>query len=296
MKIIDSHLHIWATPKEAITYPYFQSQEPPPSLSTQASADALLESMSLANVQGSLIVQPINHKFDHSYVTAAIKAHPDKFKGMMLHDPSLPLKDALVTLEELSSLGFVGVRFNPYLWPEGETMSNAVGLEVFKRCGELNMPVGIMCFKGLDLHWKELHELITFAPKTIVIIDHFGFTQIGTEKGDSNFKELLAMAHHSPNVVVKLSAVFRVASLSGTYPYEDVKTHRFLPLLEAFGADRLLFGTDFPFVLETEQGYKGAVDIVNNWVESKEDKAMIMGGTAERLFGSWESTTGTIDA
>ena len=133
MKTIDSHLHVWANPSEAKQYPYFPTQEPPPNLATKAATMELLESMTQSNVQGSLIVQPINHKFDHSYVAAAIKAHPDKFKGMMLHDPSLPLNEALGKLEEMKSLGFVGVRYNPYLWPEGELMSNDVGSEVFKR-------------------------------------------------------------------------------------------------------------------------------------------------------------------
>jgi len=133
MKTIDSHLHVWATPEEAAKFPYFPSQEPPANLETKASLNALLETMNDANVQGSLIVQPINHKFDHSYVANALKEHPDKFKGMMLHDPSMDLDTALAKLEELKALGFVGVRYNPYLWSEGEEMSNSVGSEVFKR-------------------------------------------------------------------------------------------------------------------------------------------------------------------
>lgn len=29
--------------------------------------------------------------------------------------------------------GYKGVRFNPYLWPEGETMTNELGREMYKR-------------------------------------------------------------------------------------------------------------------------------------------------------------------
>ena len=133
MKIIDSHLHIWANPNEVVSYPYFPSQEPPEQLSEVGSKDALIKKMKDANVDGCLIVQPINHKFDHSYVRDAIKTHPSLFKGMLLHDPSLPLKEALEQLDNLSKLGFVGVRFNPYLWQDGENMSSEVGLKVFQR-------------------------------------------------------------------------------------------------------------------------------------------------------------------
>lgn len=40
--------------------------------------------------------------------------------------------------DELSRLvteeGYRGVRFNPYLWPEDETMTNDLGREMYKRC------------------------------------------------------------------------------------------------------------------------------------------------------------------
>merc|ERR1712071_186542 len=150
-----------------------------------------------------------------------------------------------------------------------------------------------MCFKGLNLHLNDIKRLMDYAPNTIVILDHFGFTKVGDETGDKNFEDLLAFRHY-PNVIIKISALFRVSSPSGTFPYDEVKQKGFLPLLEAYGADRLMFGTDFPFVLETTNGYKGAVDTVMGWVKKDEDKAMLMGGTAERLFGAWgvkEETT-----
>ena len=41
--------------------------------------------------------------------------------------------------------------------------------------GSLGMPVSIMCFKGLSLHYEDIVKLIRHAPETKVIIDHFGF-------------------------------------------------------------------------------------------------------------------------
>lgn len=41
-------------------------------------------------------------------------------------------------VEELSRLiqedGYKAVRFNPYLWPKGETMTNERGRAMYKRC------------------------------------------------------------------------------------------------------------------------------------------------------------------
>ena len=143
-KIIDSHLHVWADSKEAVSFPYAENQSPPEQLADRASKSALLQNMDKAGVTGSLIVQPINHKFDHTYVLSAINENK-RFKAMMLHNPNHSSNEAVSQLEDLALKGFVGVRFNPYLWPEKEDgsgwepMSKGAGLSVYKRCAELQV-------------------------------------------------------------------------------------------------------------------------------------------------------------
>jgi len=283
MKTIDSHLHVWASSAESATYPYAPSQEPPEALSNIASTSSLLKHMSEANVDGALIVQPINHKFDHRYVADAMKNHPDKFKGHLLFDPSVSDADsALERFEELVLQGFVGVRFNPYLF-EGNMSDNEAAVKIFKRCAELKFPVGIMCFKGIELHYDDIQALCKTSPETLVILDHFGFAQLDNS---DQFDKVLSLKEK--NVVVKISALFRLGDQGPDY-YEKVRTERFEPLLEAYGADRLMFGTDFPFVTQEEIGYKGTVDMVSSWLSSRseDEKIAVMGGTAERLFGVW---------
>lgn len=245
--------------------------------------------VTVRTVDGSLIVQPINHKFDHSYVTNALKKYPTRFKGMMLHDPSLPNEEAVSRLEDLALKGFVGVRFNPYLWPKRDeggwipmsTLGGA-GVAVYQRCAELQMPVGVMCFQGLQLHYDDILSLLELSPKTTLILDHFGFTSF-TKEGEAAFSQLLQLAQY-PQVVVKVSALFR---LNDEPPYNRVRRERFLPLLEAFGPDRLMFGSDFPFVLEQPESYGGTVELVRSWLETDEQVSAVMHGTADRLFGPW---------
>jgi predicted TIM-barrel fold metal-dependent hydrolase len=294
-KIIDSHLHVWANSEESTVggFPYAEGQDPPESLKDAASTAALLKQMDSNKVAGSLIVQPINHKFDHSYVTNAIENYPDRFKGILLHDPSLSREDAITRLEDLTLKGYVGVRFNPYLWPRvGEdswtpmSTPGGAGEAVYKRCAELHMPVGIMCFQGLQLHYDDILRLLKSSPSTICVLDHFGFTKF-TEEGNRAFEQLLKLAEY-PQVIVKISALFRLADVS---PYERVKKERFEPLLQAFGKERLMFGTDFPFVLEQEpERYAGMIQLVSSWMANEATLEAVMGGTAERVFGPWGST------
>ena len=294
LKIIDSHLHVWANEQEASSrFPYAPGQEPPESLRNEASISSLLQQMDQSGVDGALIVQPINHKFDHSYVTSAIQTHPTRFKGMLLHDPSMTEADAISTLDNLALAGFCGVRFNPYLWPSKTTsdgggwekMSQGAGLAVYKRCGELHMPVGIMCFQGLQLHYDDIIELLEASPSTTMILDHFAFTSLDN---DEAFQQLLQLAQYK-QVMIKISALFRLKDSS---PYNRVRTERFEPLLKAFGKDRLMFGSDFPFVLEEPESYGGMVELVKSWVESDESVCnALFYETAQRAFGPWGTTT-----
>jgi predicted TIM-barrel fold metal-dependent hydrolase len=293
VKIVDSHVHVWADFGESTIggYPYAEGQDPPEFLKNAASTATLLDQMDANKVTGSVIIQPINHKFDHSYVTNAIEKHPDRFKGMLLHNPSLSPEDAVTQLEDLTLKGFVGVRFNPYLWPKvGEkrwmpmSRPGDAGEAVYKRCAELHMPVGIMCFQGLQLHYDDIVQLLKSSPKTVCVVDHFGFTGF-TEDGNEAFEQLLKLSEY-PQVVVKISALFRLADVS---PYDRVRTERFEPLMKAFGADRLMFGTDFPFVLEHEpERYSGMIRLVSSWMTDENTMKAVMGGTAERIFGPWK--------
>jgi len=277
-----------------------------------------------------VIVQPINYQYDHTYVVQeALQQYPTKFKGMLLHDPSLlDTETAIRRLEELTLQGFVGVRYNPYLWPSSHTTaaaaaaaegpstttttpmsSSPAGLAVYKRCGELQMPVGVMCFKGLEFHLDDITNLLESSPTTTMILDHFSFTRFGSINSDrttrdttnnSNstnknedeefiFQQLLALGTQYPQLVIKISAMFRLKDPEG-YPYERVRTERFVPLLAVFGPERLMFGSDFPFVLEQQGSYKAHLDLFTSvWLreESLVTKQLIMGGTAERLFGQW---------
>ena len=49
--------------------------------------------------------QPIVHKFDHSYVASVLKAHPGKFKGVCLANPTLGPDAAANELTKLKKQG-----------------------------------------------------------------------------------------------------------------------------------------------------------------------------------------------
>jgi L-fuconolactonase len=54
---------------------------------------------------------------------------------------------------------------------------------------------------------------------------------------------------------------------------------------EAFGADRLMFGSDWPVCLLAAE-YPRVLESVSNWSEQlpPDDRALIFGGTAARIY------------
>ncbi|XP_022955638.1 uncharacterized protein LOC111457581 [Cucurbita moschata] len=280
-KVIDSHLHVWASPQEAAAqYPYFPGQEP----TLTGHLHFLLQSMEEAGVDGALIVQPINHKFDHSYVTSVINKYPNKFVGCCLANPAedgsgIQLLEHLVTKD-----GYSAVRFNPYLWPSGQKMTNEVGKALFSTAGKLGIPVGFMCMKGLSLHVEEIKELCTEFPSTNVLLDHLGFCKPPENEEDSlAISQLLELASF-PQIYVKFSALFRVSRRP--FPYQDL-SHLLSQIVSSFGANRIMWGSDFPFVV-LECGYKGAIDAVsvlaNEISLSSTELEWIKGKTVAHLF------------
>ncbi|KAL5717380.1 hypothetical protein ACHQM5_010393 [Ranunculus cassubicifolius] len=284
-KIIDSHLHIWASPQQAANeYPYSPGNEP----TLPGSLDFLFQCMEEAGVDGALIVQPINHKFDHSLVTSALKKYPSKFVGCCLANPADD-GSGIKALEDLILKdGYCAVRFNPYLWPSGQKMTNAVGKAMYSKAGELGVPVGFMCMKGLNLHLSEIEELCSEFPSTTVLLDHVAFCKPPvTDEEKATFSSLLKLSRF-PQVYVKFSALFRVSREKS--PYEDTCL-LLSELVSSYGANRVMWGSDFPYVVP-ECGYKGGKEGVAH-VAGKAglqpgDLEWVMGRTVMELFpGSW---------
>lgn len=286
MQHIDSHLHVWGTSGLA--------RPAPPEL--VADPESLLSLMEEGDVSGALIVQPINYEFDHSFVADAIRKYPDKFRGMLLFDPSwspLEMKDRI---QSLVAKGFVGVRYNPYLGSGEDDAKNARLEALFEACQESKIPIGIMAFGGLLPLADNIESLTKKFPSVPVVLDHWSFPRADPAASPSPelrideaaWDRLLSFGA-SPNVYVKISALFRVSS---TPPPHDDLQKRFLQLIRVFGKDRLMWGSDFPYASLQPGGYQAQLKAVKGWLSTASERkevddetvAAILSGTARRLF------------
>lgn len=271
----DAHVHVWPDHRE---HAYDDCKAPP----CAGSHDDLIAAMDANDVRTALIVQPINLGFDHGYVESAIKAHPGRFVGMALANPKGEDGGARELERLLASGKFRGVRFNPGLWPEGEGMDGAIGRRLFRVCAACEPPavVGFMCFHGLAPHVAAIRALCEAEPKVPVLIDHFGFTK-GVD--DPAFEDLLQLGRDFQQVNVKCSAHFRVRV--STEDGSDSTAEQLAALVTAFGRERILWGSDYPFVTMENGDYAGAVGVIDSQIKhDPELLANIMGRNFERVF------------
>ena len=224
------------------------------------------------------------NRYDHSYVDATLTQYPNRFRGLFLLNPTVTASAIGAQVADYARRGYVGFRLNPYLWPEGSAIDNDVGHAAFQAASEHSLTVGIMAFHGLAPLTTAIDRLCAAYPTVNVVLDHVGFVRPNDDQ--ANMAALTSLAQGHPSISIKISALFRVSRLA--HPHDDMKP-LLAELVALVGPDRLLFGTDFPFVTQ-HGGYADSVQLVNKWLvelETQLDQPLrdaIMPGTSRRLF------------
>ena len=276
--IIDCHLHVWAD--DRTRYPW---AAPNPRLEpTRGSGEFLLECMDAAGVAGAVIIQPILYRWDHTYVNETLRRFPDRFAGVALVNPADP--HAPAELERLvQEEGYRGFRVNPNLYPEGVGLDSDISDRLLEIAARLDLGVGYL----IDpVHFPGVEALAQRHPEVRMVIDHFGHCHArdGGPAENAHLQRLVQMARF-PNLYVKLTE-FPRASMA-EYPYADLWPWT-QALLEAYGPRRLMWGTDFPFIVE-QCGYTEGLELLSKATPGIPAEALpwLLGGTASQFYASW---------
>jgi predicted TIM-barrel fold metal-dependent hydrolase len=128
-------------------------------------------------------------------------------------------------------------------------------------------------------------------PDVRVIVDHLSQMDLSIVDPEPDFRLLLGMAKY-PNVWVKVSELSSV-SKSHKYPFPDAYPY-VKRVYEAFGPDRLLFGTGYPGAARA--GYQRPpldkeIALIDKEIPffAQEDRDKILGRNAAKL---WRFKTG----
>jgi predicted TIM-barrel fold metal-dependent hydrolase len=276
-RVIDSHLHVWDETAAGL--------DPGPmkvgySAQATASVELFMDYMDEAGVTRAVLVQPWFYHWDNAYMTRCLRRFPDRFRGVCVVDPRGP--EAPAALKRWRAEGVTGIRLRPLREGErpgqGPWLATEETLPLWEAIAETSTIACVM-HAGVDL--SRLSPLLSRFPSLRIVIDHINNPVPAEGLGQPAFQALLALARH-PQVHVKLSGFHHWCR--DRYPYREGLTFA-EATVRAFGADRCMWGSDFPHVL-AGCGYVRSRNLLPREATflSKDELELVMGGTAERLW------------
>jgi predicted TIM-barrel fold metal-dependent hydrolase len=178
-------------------------------------------------------------------------------------------------LSRLTAEGFRGVRLSPAAGAAGDWIRGPLMRPLWRRCAELKVPMTLLAPVSRK---PDLMPLIEREPELTVVIDHMADSPL--DRPDE-LRELLALARF-PRVYVKISHAWSLSKQA--YPYADAMA-QIRRLRDGFGADRLMWGTDWPVSLK-ELSYAQAVAFYRDhlgWMTERE-RGWVLHRTVQRVW------------
>ena len=172
--VVDTHMHVWANDPARYPFPHpyipgFQYADVP----AEGTTEMLLEDMDRNGVTHSILVQVIYHGWDNSYVVDSLRAHPDRFRGHGLIDPTDP--EVADRLEYwVKEHGLSGMRFSPIYYLDGSKggdgwLNHPHTDKLWKRARQLG---AVFNFFIATQQLPKLEEMVRRHPEVKVCIDH----------------------------------------------------------------------------------------------------------------------------
>lgn len=268
--IIDASVHVWSG--EPARYPW-SAIDGVGLPQDNRSVERLLTDLDATGIDAAIAVQPRAYGYDHAYLIDVLRRHGARIAGIGLVDPDDP--GAAATVTELIKRGISGIRLIA-LSDTRNGLAAPFTRAVLDRAAQSGIPVSLLVDPP---RLAAVNTLAARHPGTTLIVDHLGLCTATTPA--SAIADLLALAG-LPNAYLRLSAMVGLSNHG--YPFADL-----VPLIRgayrAFGGNRLLWGTDYPYALASGS-YRQSLDAVRLTMDfiQVSDLPAILGGTAARLF------------
>ena len=254
MVVIDAHCH-------AATF-FYEPIEP--------ALDTLIRN----GVDKALLI-PLSEGVDslNTYLIECMRRFPGRFSVVATVDAHRP--DAPARLKQWAKQGAEGVRLSP-----GDPLS------VFRKAAELGLVVSLRR-RLPDAASDDFRRKVESLPDLKIIFEHLSCRREDTTPPYNVFRRVLSLAQY-PNTYMKVPGLGEICQRPASFPNPAVPFQHIPPVIEmamdAFGARRLMWGSDYPHVAERE-GYGNCLRLLKEHVvKSEEDREWIFGKTATTLF------------
>jgi predicted TIM-barrel fold metal-dependent hydrolase len=269
MSAVDTHAHIYP---QNFAIPPGPGHKPEPY--ERKTREDYLQILSAHGMTHGVLVQPSGYQTDNGAIVDAMAWRKGTIKGIAM----VPYGITDNELAELTARGIVGDRFNlvdldakELLLPEAQRMLD--------RLREIGWYAEIHVFA------KDLPGIAPILEKHAgqLIFCHMGRPDPELGARDPGFQRYLEFGR-SGKAIAKLTGAIRI-SKTKKFPFEDVDPF-VEATLEAFTLDRVIWGSDWPFViLKQAITYDRVVEWFHRVVPSEADRKKILWETPAQLFG-----------
>ncbi len=241
--VIEWNAHIFSP--DTTKYPFHSKATYQPDVSEQPTDPlaAYLQRLDEESIDRAVIVHPEPYGDDHSLIIDCLRQEPDRLRGTSLfypQDPSAPQKLAALVQEEPR---IVSTRFHAHRGKEMylDTFADQGVRALWQQAVDLGLVIELHIGPS---YAKQVGETIRAVSGSKVIIDHLAEPHLGSAV---EFAEVLALAD-LPDVYMKLSGLNHFAQDEPLYESAKPFTKR---VIEAFGPDRVVWGSGTPEIVDT---------------------------------------------
>ena len=247
----------------------------------EVTGDQMVAEMNAVGVDGAILVSAFTmYRYDASYAVAVQKRHSDRFAVVKPVDPANPAVAEIIA-DWKRTPGAVAARM--LLVRGGLTEDSAdPGLNrVLAEAARLSLPLNLHIAGRLD----QGIALIRSHPDVQIVVDHLGLVQPHEppvpKEPWTELPKVLTLAQ-LPNVAIKISSACTLSH--EPFPYNDI-WDPVCRVIDAFGIDRCLWGTDWTRAVKFLTYAQGVDTFRATNRISDSDKAKLMGGTLAHIYG-----------
>lgn len=277
--IVDSHQHVWDL--EKVEYPWLVPDYGP--IYRTFTPDELEPQLRDAGIDRTVLVQSANSYAD----TDSMLAHAAErdWIGAVVGWVPLEEPDAAARKLDDAYLGdahFRGIRHLNHEEADPDWLVRPAVIDGLRVLEERRLVFEVVAIH--PLHLGHVPALARACPDLAIVIDHLAKPPIASGDHDAWKTDLRAAAEH-PNVHAKVSGLNTAADWASWTGEDLVEPIGFA--LEVFGADRLLFGSDWPVAIlagDYAKVWRETLVALDRIGVTGADRDAILGGTAARLY------------
>ena len=271
---IDAHQHFWKV--ERGDYHWMPESGP---LRHDYMPEDLVPLNEAAGIDGTILVQAAQTTEETDFLLDVAAQPGSGVLGVVCWAP-LDSDGAAAALEDLAgNPKAVGVRPMLHDIPEVDWVTRPAVVANLRRLPELGLRFDVLSYPE---HLPYALEAVDQVPDLDVVIDHLSKPRYGSEPQE-HWRRWMSEFARRPRVCCKLSGM--VTEVGRSWTVDDFRSHVEF-VFEAFGPNRIMFGSDWPVCLQAashEEVVRLAEELTSQLNEKQH--ADVWGETAARFYG-----------